>query len=104
MAYRESMREEKMRSFTKVKNAEKVWVGSKEAWEILEQHWRKESTKDKDKPAVEWIWKEAMFGEKVDLKDERHLVEEITFEEVIYELKNKKSWIAPESDQVNMTC
>ena len=47
MAYIESMGEEKMRSFTKVKNAEEVWVGGKEVGEILE------STKDKDKPAVE---------------------------------------------------
>ena len=89
-----------MKSFTKIKNAERVWVGGKEAREILEQHWRKESTKNKDKPAVEWIWEEAMFGEEVDAEDERHLVEEITFEEVVYELKNKKSWTAPESDQV----
>ena len=48
------MGEEKMRSFAKVKNAEGVWMGGKEAQEILEQHWRKESTKNKDKLAVEW--------------------------------------------------
>ena len=77
----------------------KIKKKNKQAQKILEQHWRKKSTKNKKKSSRVDL-KGNLFENKTNIKNQGHLLERIIFEEVIYKLKSKKNQKVPEKDQV----